>query len=321
MFGRLVRLVSLSATLAILFTISCWAADYPSKSITLVVPIAAGGNADVASRVYAKVLGEELGQTVVVENRPGASSSIGAAHVANSRADGYTLLFIGGGTITKTFIKDLTIDVLRNLTPITQVGRGDFILFVPSDLGAKTMEEFVSLVQKSPSKSNVAIVSPNQLMLFKLLNDTAKIDLKLVTYKAAVEMHQAMLRGEVIAMMDPLSTVRQHLESGKFRALMVASEKRSTFLPDVPSSSEAGYPSVQGYYTYGVWAPVNTPSEIISVLNAALHKANQSPAVKALSQQFAFELIGGSPQEMREAVEKEQKFWADAAQKVGYQAQ
>lgn len=297
------------------------AADYPSRPIALVVPIAAGGNADITARAYAKVLAEELGQSVVIENKPGAGSSIGATYVANARPDGYTLLFIGGGTINNTFIKNLRIDMLKDLSPIVQLARGDFFFLVASELGVNTVPEFIELVRKAPNKHNASMVSPNQLMLLETLKQKAKIDLTLITYKAAAEMHQSMLRGDVVAMMDALSTVRQHLDTGKFRALMVASKKRSIFLPDLPSATEAGYPDVQAFYTYGVWAPANTPNEIISRLNGALNKAQQHPAIKSLSEQFAFELlIGGSPQQMREAVTDEQKFWAETAERVGYKA-
>ena len=317
---KILTALALAAVATLATSFGCRAADYPTRPITLVVPIAAGGNADVSARVYAKALSAELGQPIVIENKPGAGSSIGATYVANSQPDGYTLLFIGGGTISKTFIKDLGVDMLTDLAPIAQIARGDFIFFVTSELGVKTMREFVDLVKKAPGKYNASMVSPNQLMLLETLKQKAKLDMTLITYKAAAEMHQGMFRGDVVAMMDPLSTVRQHLEAGKFRALMVASDKRSTFLPDVPSSTEAGYPDVQGFYTYGVWAPAKTPAAIITQLNAALNKIQADPSIKALSQQFAFELTGGTPEQMRQAIEQERKFWAETAERVGYKA-
>lgn len=315
------RRIGLAITIVFAGCAISQAADYPTRPITLVVPIAAGGNADVTARAYGKVLSEELGQSVVIENKPGAGSSIGASYVANARPDGYTLLFIGGGTINKTFIKDLRIEMLKDLTPVIQLAKGDFFFVVTSDLGVKTMPEFIELVKKAPNKYNASMVSPNQLMLLETLKQKAKIDLTLITYKAAAEMHQGMLRADVVAMMDALSTVRQHLDAGKFKALMVASRTRSSFMPDLPSAVEVGYPDVQAFYTYGVWAPANTPNDIVMRLNQALSKAQRHPTIKALSDQFAFELLlDGTPQQMRQAVADEQKFWAETAERVGYKA-
>jgi tripartite-type tricarboxylate transporter receptor subunit TctC len=176
------------------------AQTFPSKPLTLVVPFAAGSGTDNLARPVADKLSRELKQPVIVDNRPGGQAQIGASYVAKADPDGYTTLFLGGGSLTKVFIKDIQVDILKELTPIVQLGRGGMTLFVSTDLPVKNLKEFIEYVKKNPGKLNYGGATISQMLSMELLKARAglkKEDMTYIPYRGGAQSLQAVMSGEI----------------------------------------------------------------------------------------------------------------------------
>jgi tripartite-type tricarboxylate transporter receptor subunit TctC len=301
-----------------------WAQDYPSRPIRLVTPFAPGGSSDLIARVIAAPLEADLKQPVLVENRPGASGMIGVDFVAKTAPDGYTLLLTGGSSIGPVFIKGSTLEIYRDLAPISMVYEGPWILYVQRSVPVNSLPELIAYVKANPGKLNYGTTAPNERMLMEMFKHAVGADIVDVPYKGAAPRVTALLANEVQFAITGPQLARQLGADGKVRALMAFGNKRSSILPDVPTPAEAGFaalsaPSAMG----GLWAPLKTPPEIISRLNAIIVKALAAPALRERIRDASGGYDAGSStaEELRARSKAERDFYVEAAKLIRLEPQ
>lgn len=257
---------------------------YPSKPITLVVSVSAGGSIDTIARSYAEALSQSFGQPVVVENRPGANGNIAAMAVARAAPDGYTLLATGGSTLNLNpfLYRSLPFDPVKSFVPITMTARTNFILVVHPKLGVDTVEAFVALAKSQPGKLNYGSAGSGSLIQIatELFNTTAGVQTNHVPYKGLAPAVNDLLAGQIDFMFDSATTMA-HIQSGKLKALAVVGPNRLPALPEIKTLAEHGIKGVEAASGWhGLFAPAGTPAEIVEKLNAALQPILASAAIK-----------------------------------------
>lgn len=272
------------------------AADYPTRSITIVVPHQPGGSVDSVARIYADMLREELKQPVVVDNRPGASGLIGAGSVARAAPDGYTLYLNASihNINSLLYAKTIKYDAVNDFTAVSLLAQGALILGVNPQVPAKTVSEFVSVVKAQPANYSFATSgfgSAGHLGMAQWMNETDLKELKvpIVLYKGGGPALNDVIAGQVHAILDPTASSLPFVKAGKLKALAVTGSERNPLLPEVPTLREAGLKDFELYSWYGLWAPANLPPAINARLNAASAKIMASPEMKARLAGFGFE--------------------------------
>ena len=287
-------------------------ANFPSKPINWVVGFPPGGGADGVTRLVAAKLSQNLGQPVVVENRPGASSSIAAQYVANAAPDGYTIMSVEQGSMVfnTALYSKLSYDP-KDLAPVCDLIRAPVILAVNPSFPAKDLKSFIELVRQNPGKYNYG--SPGRGLAHQLAMEAfkqrAKLDIVDVQYKGIAPVVQDVIADQIP--MGPIDTVviLPHLRAGKLHPLASFSEKRLAATPDVPAMGELGYPGLDIAPIVGVAAPAKTPREIIAKLNTELVKALRDPEVSAKLTGLGLEIIGDTPEQFAAFLDSEAKRW------------
>ena len=294
---------------------------YPNKPVKLVVPYAAGGSTDQLARAVADHLGRALGQSVVVENKPGGNTIVAAEYVAKSPADGYTL-FMGSSAslaVNPLLYNQLPYDPKTDFVGISMLAASPLILVVPQDLPVKSVSEFIAYAKAKPGSMNFASVgNGNPLHLAgELFKVSAGIDMVHVPYNGSSPALTALIGNQVQAMFDVVLTSNPHVKSGKLRPLGVTGNKRIPLLPEVPTVSEAGLP---GYET-GIWFAMVTPkatsTAIVQRLNLEVTKILRLPEMRARFDALALELIPTSPEDVAAYAAKEQGRWAKLIKEKG----
>lgn len=295
------------------------AADWPVRPITLVVPFAVGGSTDATARLLAERLGKALGQSVIVDNRPGAGGNIGGALVAKSKPDGYTLLLATSTMITNvTLYKDMGFDVRKDLAAVSQVARIPNVLVVNKDLPTPTLAEFVSYVRRNAGPVNYGSAGngSSQHLSGALFNNMVQGQMTHVPYKGGAPANTDLLAGQIQAVFSPLVEVLPFIDSGKLRALAVTTRERSSRLPDVPAVREV----LDGYEVVlwnGVFAPATTPAPVIEKLAQAIHAVTQEPSVREILEQQGSIPVGSTPAEFSQEVEREIPKWGELVRVSG----
>jgi tripartite-type tricarboxylate transporter receptor subunit TctC len=260
------------------------AQDYPARTITLIVPFAAGGPADITGRIVADIFTRHLGQRVVVENVGGAGGTIGSLRAARAAADGYTILsgHLGTNALVSAFYPDLGYDPQKDFEPIGLSAEYPELLVVRKDFPANNLKEFIAYAKANASKLNVGHAGLGSVSYIGCLLLDAAIGIKptLVPFTGTAPVLNAMLRGDVDYECDPVLGTLSHVQAGAVKALAIAAKKRSAMLPDVPTSYEQGLPEFDCAPFYAVFAPVGTPKPIIEKLAAALNKGLGEEAVQ-----------------------------------------
>src|SRR5438132_8060283 len=277
------------------------AQPYPAKPVHLIVPFPPGGGNDIVARAIAQQLGPDLGQPVVVDNRPGAGGSVGAELAAKSPPDGYTLFLAGVGShaVNPNLHARLAYDPVRDFTPITLVASAPSVLVVNPAVPARTLAEFTAYARANPGKLNYASNgNGSAAQLAAVLYETmADVRMVHVPYKGIAPAMTDLLSGEVQLMFGTVVALVPHIQSGKLRAIAVTSRKRSALLPTVPTLAESGLPQYEAGSWYGILAPAGTPREVIDKLHGGIVKALRQPEVaKRLAAEGA-EVIGSTPDE------------------------
>ena len=259
------------------------AGPYPERAVRVVVPFAPGGTTDVVARIVTAKLAQELGQQFYIENKGGAGGMLGADAVAKAQPDGYSLLLFHIGLIySKSLNKNVPYDIVKDFVPITTLGIAPSTLIVSPKVTAKTLPEFIALARSKPGEMNFgsAGVGTSSHLAVELFQSMTGAKLTHVPYKGGGPALVAVMGSEIECMIETLGTVASHVESGTVRALAVTSEQRFSGLSQVPTMKEAGLPGYVYTTWYGLWAPANTPPEIVTGLNAALQKILQQGDVK-----------------------------------------
>ncbi len=310
----------------ILFMLTCGvgaaaAADYPDRPIRLIVPQAAGSATDNAARLLAAVLSQELGQQVVVDDRPGGALTIGLDLVAKSPADGYTIGMgpIGALAITRHIVKKLPYNIERDFQPIALVTRGHLLLAVSPKLPVHSVKELIAYAKKNPGKlsnASSSIGSPGHVggELFKYMTGTNIVH---VPYRGGSLAMQDLIAGRVDVMFESLQSIAPLAHAGTVRALAVSGIKRSPAFPDLPTIAEAGVPGYAAPTWTGVIAPAGVPRPIVDKLNAAINKALKSEAFKEKFAKTGDEPGGGTPEEFAETIRTDSAKWADVIKRAG----
>lgn len=259
------------------------AQSYPVKPIRLIVPFAAGGNADIIGRIIAQKLTETLGQQVVVDNRAGANSVIGTDLAAKAAPDGYTLLLIATGhTINPGLYAKLPFDLVRDFTAITLVGSTPIILTATNALPARSVKELVALARSKPGRLSFATQgngSPGHLAGV-MFNTANKINIVHVPYKSTAQAITDLTSGQVQVMYPSMTAVLPHILAGKLKGIAITTRQRSPLMPTLPTVAESGVPGFEASIWNGVLAPAGTPKPIVARLNAAIVRILESPDVK-----------------------------------------
>ncbi|RDK08658.1 Bug family tripartite tricarboxylate transporter substrate binding protein [Cupriavidus lacunae] len=269
---------------------------YPSRPITIVVPHAPGGSVDGLARVFAMKLGEELKQSVIVDNRPGASGLVGAGIVARSAPDGYTLYINASihNINPMLYRKTIKFDAVKDFTAVSMLAQGALIFSVNPQVPAKSARELASAVKANPKQYNFATSgngSAGHLAMSQYMYDSGIADLQvpIALYKGGGPALADLMGGQARAMMDPMLSSLPSVKAGKLRAIAVTGRTRSPLLPDVPTMQEAGYKDFEFYSWYGLWAPAKLPNEIGKTLDAASARIMAAPDLKARLAGLGFE--------------------------------
>jgi len=294
------------------------AQTFPTKPIKLVVPFTPGTGYDSIARVVSPVLSQRLGQPVVVENMPGASSTIGATFVSRAPADGYTLLMIGEGTMaSKHLYRKLEVDPLNDFAPITLAGRGTLMLMASPKSGIRTMEELITRAQAEPGGLTFASpgIGTSQYLKMELLMEAAKINMLHVPYKGSAGALNDLVGGFITASLVPVHQGMSYVSAGKLMPLAVLSAERSQKAPDVPTLSEMGIKGVAGDMWYAFVAPRSTPDAVIETLNRELRDIIAQPTVTAGLENIGLDVRTSTPAELKEVMRKESSLAAELVRK------
>jgi tripartite-type tricarboxylate transporter receptor subunit TctC len=289
-------LLSLVAACAALAAPAASAQAYPAKPVTIVVPYAPGGGADILARALGQKLGAKWGQPVIVDNRAGAGGSLGTAYVARAPADGYTLLMASPShTINGSLYKNLPFDAVKSFSPIVLVASGPLALVVPAHSPIGTVKDFVREARSKPGRLNFASagIGSSPHLAGELFNGLAKASMVHVAYKGTAPALTDLLGGQVQAMFAPVPTVISYLKNGQMKALAVTSDKPFPALPGVPpvASELPGYEVLQWW---GLVAPAGTPAAVIAKVNADVAGVLRSPDMQARLATLGAE-AGGQP--------------------------
>ena len=310
----LVALLALYAPLA-------GAQTYPSKPVRVVIPYPPGGGAEAAARLLSMQLTQALGQTFVIDPKPGGNTLIGTEMVAKAPADGYTLLFTGGSTMSVqpfVFAGKLPYDPLNDFAPVSMVSRFPFFVVVPASLPAKSLAEFVALAKAKPGQVAYASNGTGALAHLgtEMLSRGTGIDMLHVPYKGFGPALPDLLSGRVSLMMADWVVVAPHIKDGKLRALAVTSRERWSSVPDVPTVAELAIPGYAVDVWFALYAPKGTPAEIVGRLNAETRKYLASPEAKAAYDKLGHEAYGSPGEEVTALVRAEHEKYSVAVREA-----
>ena len=305
-------------------TAAPWAsaqADYPNQLIRWVVPYPAGGGTDVLARTVAEAMRQTLGQQIVVDNRPGASTNIGGQAVATAKADGYTIMSADNAILAynEHLFSKLPFSPQNDFTYVGGISRFPLALVVHPSFEAKTMKEFLAYVRANPGKVNYASPgngSPHHLAMEMFKNRT-KTFLTHIPYRGAAPAMADVMGGQVPCMFLDLASGLSVIQSGKVRALAIGSAKRIATLPDVPTLGEVGVADTEVFAFQGILGPKGLPANVTQRLNADLNKALASPAVVKRMQDFGMEVLPGTPEQFRALARAEAKRWGEVIKAAG----
>jgi len=311
------------ATACITSVFNADAADhavYPARPVRLIVPFAPAGSADALARTLQPSLSDTLGQPVVIDNRPGASSTIGTEMAARAAPDGYTLVMITTThTVNPSLLAKLPYDSVKDFSPVSLVVSQPNILVVHPSVPVKSVKELVALAKAKPNSLNFASggngSSPHLSgELFKLV---AAIEITHIPYKGSGPGVTDLLGGHVQMMFAGPLALEQHIKSGRLRALAVADRRRSTVVPDIPTMTEAGFPGVETGTWYGILAPARTPPAIVTSLQRTIARTVQMPDLKSRIVNQGVDIVASSPDDFHKFIIAEIAKWSRVVQKAG----
>lgn len=298
--------------------------SYPTHSVRIVVPFAAGGVADITARIVAEKLGDRLGQRFYVENQPGAGGIAAARTVISSPPDGHTLALLTNGTaVSVSLFRKLPFDPLKDFAAVSSLGFFDFIFATSANSGFRMLADFVAAAKAKPGTLNVGTINvgSTQNLSAELFKTAAGINFAIIPYRGTPDIQVALLQGDVTLMIDSYSAMMGNLADGKLRALASSGGRRSEATPQIATAQENG---VNGYDVVSwnaLFAPAGTPPEIVDRLNAALREILADPEVKKRLLGLGIEARGSTPQEISDRLKSDIDKWQAVIEKAGIQKQ
>jgi tripartite-type tricarboxylate transporter receptor subunit TctC len=294
---------------------------YPNKAIRLVVPFAPGGSSDIMARLLGQQLSTELGQSVIVENRPGAGGNIGGDYVSKAAPDGYTLVIAAAGptVINPSLYAKMPYNPAKDLAPITMIVNEYNMMVINPKIPAKTLQEFIAYAKTQPGKINFGSPgngSPAHLG-GELLNQMAGLKMQHIPYKGTGPAATDLIGGQISMMIDNMPALLPYVQSGTLRALAVAGDKRASAAPNVPTFAEAGLKDYKLTAWKGLMAPVGTPPEIINKLHDTVVKVLAKPDFRKRLVDLGADPVGNTPQEFAAQIKSETTWWASLVKSTG----
>jgi tripartite-type tricarboxylate transporter receptor subunit TctC len=300
------------ATLGLMLSVSPIQAQqtYPTKTIRLIVPFAAGGGTDMTARMLAQKLTESFKQTVIVDNRPGGGGTIGIESAVRAQADGYTMILLTTGYTTNAALKKLAYDPVNDVAPISIVGETGFVVTVHPSLPIKNINELIAYDKSSPGKINYASAGAGGIthIATELLNHMAGTKMTHISYKGAGPALNDLLGGQIQLLLVGMPPVMSHVKANRLRAIAITSAKRSSAAPDIPTVGET-VPGYEAVLWFGVLGPKALPKDIISRWNREIDRIVQLPEMKERMATEGTESIGGSPEQFREVLKRDLAKW------------
>ncbi len=297
-----------------LLAATAMAQDYPNATLKIVVPFAAGGGVDVVARIITPGLTEELGQSVIIENRGGAGGMLGAAAVAQAPPDGYTLLFGTGSThgTNSSVYSRLAYDPVKDFVPIVLVSSSPLLLVVPPSLPAKSAGELIALARSRAGELSFASYGTGSInhLGAELFNAMANIAANHIPYRGSAPALTDLIGGRIHYMFDGVSTSLGYIEDGSVRALGVAGARRTPVLPQVPTIAETALPGFDTTVWFGLFAPAGTSQPVVDKVNSKVNAVLASARVRESFAKLGIEAVGGAPQVLAERVRAEMGKWA-----------
>jgi tripartite-type tricarboxylate transporter receptor subunit TctC len=308
------KVVAALACALVLFAAPHAAAQWPNKPIKWIVPYTPGGITDSATRMIAQKLEAAIGQPIVIENKPGANSMVGAEIVARSAPDGYTVLtvIVAHAANATLYAGRMLFDPVKSFTPISVVGIAPLILTVNNDFPARDMKELIAYAKANPGKVSFGSsgIGAAAHLTTELLKHTADIDMVHIPYKGTAPALTALLAGDIQVLVDVPSSLMPQVRANKIRAVGMFSNKRVTGAAEVPTVAEAGGPAIEGSTWVLFLAPAGTPREVVNRLSAETAKIVASPEIRARFEQIGIEPVGSTPEQAVKFLDDEIAKWA-----------
>jgi tripartite-type tricarboxylate transporter receptor subunit TctC len=297
--------------------------SYPNRTITLVLPFAAGSGTDTTTRIISQYLSAALGVGIVVENKAGANGMIAATYVARAAPDGYTLLVTTNTSHSANpyLLKTLTYDPVKDFTPIARTGDLPFMLVVNPEVPAKTVAELIAYAKANPGKLTYASGSSSAIVSGATFAHNAGLDLLHVPYKSSPPAMNDVISGRITMMFTDVLTGLPHVNSGALRALAVTTRARSPLVPELPSMQEAGVPDFDITSWQGYFGPANLPKDIVLRLNGEIRKIVEKPAIKAQLAALGMDAFSGTPEELGTFVNDQLVLWERLVRNAGIEKQ
>lgn len=309
-----------AATVAAVLALGVHAQGYPTHPVKIIVPFSPGGFTDVVARILQTQLGAALGQPIVIENKPGAGSTIGTAEVSKARPDGYTLAMVSTThVISPSLYKQMPYDALRDFTPVMKLAEGPYVLVVHPSLPARTVKELIALAKAEPGKIDYASSGngSSQHLVGALFGQMAGVNLNHVPYKGSGQAMQDLVGGQVKVGFTGAPNAVPYLANGRLRALGVTTRNRSADLPEIPSIAEAGVPGFDATLWLGLLAPPGTPTDVIAKLRDAVTKALSTPEARKLVNSAGVDVALSTPAEFAALMKSEFERWGKVVRETG----
>jgi tripartite-type tricarboxylate transporter receptor subunit TctC len=314
------RFTAIATALLLSASAPALAQGYPNRPIKMIVPLAAAGTGDTLARTVGEEMAKELGQPVVIENKPGAGGLVGTEMVAAAPADGYTLLAVSPSHVINPslYVNKKTYDALHGFEPITVMANTHQMIVAHPSVAARDLKELIAYAKKNPGTLNYGSAGTGSAthLNMELFKSMAGVDIVHVPYKGSTQARNDVLSGQVQLAMDGLLPVQPLIKDGRLKAMAITSSKRARSNPEIPTIGE----SVPGYASdtwYGIVVPAGTPKDIVAKLHAAAVKALNAPGVRDRLTKLGAEPVGNSPEDFRKLLEREQALWAKVVKDSG----
>jgi tripartite-type tricarboxylate transporter receptor subunit TctC len=294
---------------------------FPSKALTMIVPFSPGGTTDILARVVGQFMSKDLGQPVIVDNRPGAGGNIGTQMVARAAPDGYTLLMgtVGTHAINQSLYKKLAFDPIKDFAPVSRVALVPNLLVANPSQPYKTVKELIAYARANPGKVSFASSGSGTSIHLsgEMFQQMAKVEMQHIPYKGSAPALTDLLGGQTAIMFDNMPSVIGHVRAGKLRPIAVTTPQRSPALPDVPTIAESGVPGYSATSWFGILVPAGTPAPVVARLNASILKALADPEVKKKLAEQGAEAHGEKPEQFAEFIRTETAKWGQTVKVSG----